>query len=704
MNKEQKIQGAAQRREGAKGKLPSCFHAFVLLFCFQFAGLYAQEFVPNENKWMEYMEELAEESEENSESIENLYSDLSYLTEHPINLNTATMEQLKQIPFLSDIQILNIFDYLKKNGQFVSIYELKNISFLDFQTIELILPFLFVGEKDDKRPINPENLVRYGKNELMLRYDRNLEEKAGYKNVPDSILQKYPNRKYVGEPFYTSLRYSYTFEDRLQAGLTAEKDAGEPFLKKAHKGYDFYSAHLFLKNQGKISSLALGDYKVSFGQGLVVSNDFRPSRTSSLAQAERRNYGFRRHYSTNENNFFRGIASTVSFDKFDISAFYSYCSKDASVEESGITSFKTDGMHRTAGDMDKRYSVRTQTFGGNIRYVSPSLTAGITALTYSFGGLSVEPEPQPYNLFYFRGKRNANASIDYTLKNRRFTLFGETALSQNGALATLNAVKWNVSTVFNALLLYRNYSRRYQAFYGNSFSQNSTVQNEEGLYLSALWSPMARWQLTGYADFYRFPWLKFNVDAPSSGKEYMIQADYKGIKNTAVSARYRFRSRESNLLKGNESVIEPSDTHRLRLQISSKSSEHINLRTTFERSFYENSWTSNRGWLISQSLGYNHSGKPLKTDIFVAYFNIDDYNSRIYSYEKNLLYSFYIPSFYGKGIRLSSVMRYDFSRNFYISLKASWSHYRNRDVIGSELEEIKGKDKTDIYAQIRWKF
>jgi hypothetical protein len=653
---------------------------------------------------MEYMEELAEESEENSESVENLYNDLSYLTEHPINLNTVTAEQLKQIPFISDIQILHILDYLKKNGQFVSIYELKNIGFLDLQTIELILPFLYVGKKDDKRPMHLKNIVRYGKHELMLRYDESLEQKAGYKDIPDSILQKYPNRKYVGEPFYTSLRYSCTFEDRLQAGFTAEKDAGESFMKKAHKGYDFYSAHLFLKNLGKINSLAIGDYKVSFGQGLVVSNDFRPSRSSSLTQTEQRNYGFRRHYSTNENDFFRGIASTVSFDKFDISAFYSYRNKDATVSKTNITSFKTDGMHRTAGDMDKRYNIDIHTFGGNIRYVSPLLTVGVTALTYSFGGLSVEPEPQSYNFFYFRGKRNTNASIDYTFGNRRFVIFGETAVSQNGALATLNAVKWNISTVFKAIILYRNYSREYHALYGISFSQNPTVKNEEGVYMSFQWLPTMYWALTGYADSYRFPWIKFNVDAPSYGKEYLLQADYKGIKNTIVSARYRFRSRESNLLKGHENIIEQSDTYRFRLQISKKSSEYFNLRTTFEHSFYENSTTADKGWLISQNGGYNNSEKPFKIDVSATYFNTDNYNSRIYSYEKNLLYSFYIPSLYGKGIRLSSVIRYDFSRNFYLNLKVAWSHYYDRDVIGTGLEEIEGNDKIDISTQIRWKF
>jgi hypothetical protein len=49
-------------------------------------------------------------------------------------------------------------------------------------------------------------------------------------------------------------------------------------------------------------------------------------------------------------------------------------------------------------------------------------------------------------------------------------------------------------------------------------------------------------------------------------------------------------------------------------------------------------------------------------------------------------------------------LRYDFSRNFYASLKAAWAHYFDRDSIGTGLEEIAGKDKIDVYAQIRWTF
>ena len=54
------------------------------------------------DKWMEYIEEMSSETED-EERIEVLYTDLSYLIEHPFELNTVTEGQLKRLPFLSDL-------------------------------------------------------------------------------------------------------------------------------------------------------------------------------------------------------------------------------------------------------------------------------------------------------------------------------------------------------------------------------------------------------------------------------------------------------------------------------------------------------------------------------------------------------------------------------------------------------------------------
>lgn len=644
------------------------------------------------DKWMEYIEELGIETE-NTEQIETLFNDLSYLAEHPFNLNTVTAQQLTQLPFLSDIQIKELIEYIRKYGQLVSIYELKNVEKLDMQTIALLLPFVYISEPDaEKHSLNLRNMIKYGKNEFSFRYDQCLQLKTGYQHIVDSLLISSPNKRYLGEPFYNSLRYSYTYNEWVKAGLVAEKDAGESFFKATHKGYDFYSAHVFIQNTGIVKSMALGDYKVSFGQGLVVSNDFSPGRSAIVAQTERRTNGFRPHFSTNENDFFRGAATTVSIKKIDVSMFYSYRKLDGTVQNNEISSFKTDGLHRLVREKEKEKQISMQTFGANIRYAKPEFSVGITALSYSFGDKIVMPPPKPYTVFYFRGNKNMNVSIDYLFRYNRLKLFGETAVSKNGALATLNALQLMPASYLSLLLLHRAYSKEYQAYFGNAFAQGSSVQNEQGVYIGMEITPFPYWKLSTYADLFQFAWLKYGVDTPSSGKEYMVQIDYTCNKNFSTYFRYKYKDKESN------------NQHRFRLQMAYNCGMYFVARTSLDGILYNKENEKSRGWMISQSVGWKPVSFPLQTDVYIAYFDTDDYQTRISSYEKNILYAFSLPSFYGQGIRTALSFKTDLNNSLSLSVKLASVYYADRELIGSALEEIKGHTKTDIYALIRWKF
>lgn len=653
---------------------------------------YSQEF-NNVDKWKEYIEDLANESSDQKQ-LETLYAELSYLVEHPYDLNTVTAKELSRLPFLTDRQIEQLISYREKYGNMFSIYELKGVKDMDFQTIQLILPFVYIGEKHvDKRSFNVKNLLKYGNNELYIRYDQCFQQKKGYCSYPDSILNKYPNRKYLGEPFYTSFRYSYEYEDCLQAGLIAEKDAGESFLNKTHKGYDFYSFHILLKDRKWLKTAILGDYKVSFGQGLVISNDFSPSRSALVAQAERRNNGFKRHFSTNECDFFRGFGCTLNWSNLDLNLFFSSRKMDASVHNDTIPTVKKDGLHRLQRDWDKRHTLQMYTFGGNIRWAHPNYHIGLTTIYYNFGGKTVFPKEYPYNKFYFRGRNNLNMSVDYMLKNKWGKIYGETAFSQNGAIATLNAIQLTPVSYLSLLALHRFYDRRYQSFFGNSFSQNGSVQNEQGIYLGCQWVPFEHWKLSLYADFYHFPWLKYNVDYPSTGKEYMIQLDYTPTQHFSSSVRY----------KGKEKDVSGKQ-HRFRGQSTYLLTTSWKLRTSIDGVLLNTVDKNNFGYMIAQSIGWKPANIPLQTDVYLAWFSTDNYATRISSYEKNLLYAFSMPSFYGKGIRFAFSFNWNIVRNITFSAKLAHSWYSDRDKIGTDTEEINGKSKTDLYAFLRWKF
>ena len=682
---------------------------FITLLVFLLINSYQlkSQINPSVDKWMEYVDEMAQETED-TEHIKTLYADLSYLSEHPFELNTVTEEQLKRLPFLSDLQIKELLEYRLRYGKLVTVYELKNIVSFDFETISLFLSFVYISEFTvEKRPFTVKNLFKYGSNDLQIRYDRCFQQKKGYCSYPDSVLSEYPNRSYLGEPFYHSLRYSYIFDERLQFGFVAEKDAGEPFWNDSHKGYDYYSIHLLLKDMAKwLKSLALGDYKVSFGQGLIVSNDFTPGRSAQVTQAERRSNGFRKHFSTNENDFFRGIASTVSFGKFDISMFCSFRKLDAKVDSNQIRSFKTDGLHRLPGDREKIRKAPMCTYGGNIRYATPSLCLGITALSYSFGNMEVQPDLKPYNLYYFRGGNNFNIGVDYLLKIKSMKLYGETAVSANGACATLNAFQLTPVSYFSFLMLYRYYDLRYQAFFGNAFSQNSMIQNEQGVYIGMQWTPFARWKLSAYADLFRFPWLKYGMDAPSDGKEYMCQIDYHPAKDISMYFRYRYKQKNKNGLEEETTslLLLPSIQQRLRLQFLYTISPSVSLRTSVDGVFNKETEKRSSGWMLAQSMGWKPVKIPFQADLYAAFFHTDDYYSRISSYEKNILYAFNSSFFYGKGFRGAISLRWDFLKRFTFSTKWAYSYYLDRDKIGTNQEEINGPVKTDLYALLRCKF
>lgn len=648
----------------------------------------------NVDKWKEYIEDLADEAEESSEKLETLYAELSYLAEHPLDLNSVTEEQLTKLPFLTDRQVEQLIRYRRSVKAFVSIYELKAIPDMDFTTIELLYPFVYVGDISvNKRKITVENMLKYGHNDLIMRYDQCFQQKKGYGSYPDSVLQRYPNRKYLGEPFYGSVRYAYNFDERLQFGWIGEKDAGEPFWKEKYKGFDYNSFHFLLKDQKVLKTLALGDYKVSFGQGLVISHDFSPSRSAIVAQAERRSTGFRRHYSTNEYDFLRGAALTLQHKSLNVSMFYSYRKMDGALTNDTFPSFKTDGLHRLQKDWEKRHTIGVHTFGGNVRWVKPRYHIGITVVDYRFVNAVLFPQEQPYNVFYFRGKHNNNISVDYMLKSKSVKLFGETALSSNGAVATLNGLQLTPASYFTMLLLYRYYDKQYHALYGNAFGQNSTVQNEQGIYGGWQWSPFPHWKLSAYADFFRFPWLKYQADALQTGKEYMAQIDYSSRKQFSSYLRYKEKRRSDAGIQ-----------RKMRLQAVYGIASSWSFRSSVDGILYEGvDKKQERGYLIAQSMGWKPVKIPLQMDLYIACFSTDSYQVRLSSYEKNLLYAYYMPTFYGKGVRLAATLNWNICKFAKLSAKFGHTQYRDRETIGSGTEEIEGNRKSDLSLMMRFK-
>ena len=232
--------------------------------------------------WEENLEQLATEAE--NTDWEDELEELSHRMTDKLNLNTATRQQLEMFPFLSDIQVENLLAYVYIHGEMQTLYELQLVEELDKETIERLLPFVCVAPSRKEVFPSLKRILNYGKHEATARFDVPFYTRKGYE------------KSYLGPSLYHSLRYNFRYGNRLQVGVTGEKDAGEPFFALHDKqGYDYYSFYLLIKDCGRLQTLAVGNYKVSFGQGLVLGNGFGLGKTFSLTTVENRSEGFRKH-------------------------------------------------------------------------------------------------------------------------------------------------------------------------------------------------------------------------------------------------------------------------------------------------------------------------------------------------------------------------------------------------------------------------
>lgn len=659
--------------------------------------------------WEELAEQLIGEEEGEVFQWENNFEELSELKENPININTATKEQLEKFPFLSDRIVENILYYLYKNGPMLSENELWMIEDINRQTIRCLQPFIYFKqpEKEEYKP-TLKQVLKYGKQELLTRVDIPFYIKSGYKFHTKEELKKNPNKQYLGYGYYHSLRYSFHYRDKIYLGLTAEKDAGEPFFAgQNQKGYDFYSPYLLIHNIGKIKALAIGNYRLSYGYGLVMNTDFGMGKTATLSTLGNKSRGIRKHSSADEYNYFQGMAISYKLSKrWTVDAFYSYRKMDGIVNNRFITSLKKDGYHRLYREFEKKNMVTNQLIGSNLNYNGKYCELGLTTV-YNVFNKPLNPDLKPYNRFYPRGKDFYNVGGNYKIFWKQFSLLGETAIDKNGTVATMNMLSYSPNGGTQLIVMNRYYDAKYQSIYGRSIGEGNGVQNESGFYIGLETKLLRYIRMTCYGDFFYFLWKKYLVSEPGTkGFDGLVQLSYSPTYQLEMFIRYRYKNKKKDFTaedKIRQTI--PYIQQKCRYQLNYALKDKLLLKTIadYARINYRGQSASN-GFLFSQSAGYKFTSIPLQFDVSGSWFNTDDYESRLTIYEKNVLYAFSMPSFYYEGTRWAVNARYELNKHIMIQAKYGMTHYLNRDVIGSALEAIDGSTKSDLYLQLRLKF
>lgn len=633
----------------------------------------------------------------NSLNWENELEELSNRLQEPVNLNSATREQLEQFPFLSDIQIEHLLAYIYIHGQMETIYELQLVEELDRQTIQYLLPFVCIKAINNEPAFRWKTMLkdagRYGKNEVLTRLDIPFYKRKGYEHT------------YLGPSVYNSVKYTFRYRDQLYAGGVAEKDAGEPFAALHNSyGYDYYSFYLLLQNCGRLKSLAVGNYRLSFGQGLVMSTDYLMGKTIYASSFNNRSTGIKKHSSTDEYNYFRGVATTVALTKrLSVSAFYSHRNMDGVVTDGEITSVYKTGLHRSRKEADKKNLLTSQLTGGNVSYQQNHIRLGITGVYYVFNR-PYEPELTGYSKYNIHGNHFYNLGIDYAYRWRRFSFQGETAIGKQG-WASLNRLQYSPVQDIQFMLIHRFYSYDYWAMYAHSFGEGSTVQNEQGYYVGLETTPFSRWRFFVSFDLFSFPWKKYRINKPSRGTDGLIQATFTPRTNLSMYLKYRYKQKERDLTGSKGTLTLPIFHHQLRYRLNYSLNDVFSSRTTLDYNhFHSQDRAATKGYQVTQMISSQLPWTRLFADVQGSYFCTDDYDSRVYVSEKGLLYTFYTPSFQGRGFRCAVRLRYELNKYWLFITKFGETIYLNRNEIGSGNDLIYGNKKADIQMQLRIKF
>lgn len=689
------------------------FKLFILA-AFLLIGFAAKAQTQEDQLIKDLIESIAENLPEDYD-LSELQDRLTYYRKHPINLNNTNAEELKTLVFLSPLQISNLFEHVRKNGKLIDLLELQSIPEFDLTTIQRLLPFVTLDQSSTADKITAANLAKYGNNDLIVRYGRVIEKSRGYTDLPGS--------RYLGTPDRYLLRYRYTYSNRVSASLVMEKDAGEYLFKNPKPASyffpsnytDFMSGHVAILNTGRFKKIVLGDYVMQFGQALTLWSGFAFGKSPDVTGVAKRDVGLRPYTSANEFAFLRGAAMTVEIAKnLDFSPFFSHRKLDASLGtnadgERTVSSINETGLHRTQNEMRNKNSTEQMVYGGVLQYRTTGLNIGAVAYHTSFNRLFV-PGSSLYQQFNFAGKELTNVGAHYSYTYRNFYFFGEFGKALDAGLAYVNGALVSLSSTVSAVVLHRNYQKNYHNFFNQATAEASEAFNEKGLYAGLNINPSKIWSIQLYGDYFKYPWLRFRVDAPSDGYEFLGQVTYSPTKTFRAILRFKSEVKQQNTnLTVPFNYLDNVKRENYRAEVKWALGKAFGFQNRIEVvQFKKGSANSEFGYLAYQDVSYSPLSSRLTGNIRVAYFNTASYDSRIYAYEDDVLYNFTFGLYNGKGLRGYANLKYRLAKRLDVWGRYALYNYDNVDgvdpTVGSGLDEIRGRMKSEMRVQLRYQF
>ncbi len=643
-------------------RLIDVFYVFILVGIICVDNLKAQTIHPDWEKYLEQYEDSSDQSQ--------LLDQLEDLLKNPLNLNTASLQDMLMIPGFPEQLANRMIEFRKKGSGFLGTSQVKEILNIDEELWLWISRFITV--RVEKKPIQWQADSR-------IRFSHPIDRTRGY-------IEK----KFAGTPVKIYQRYRAGIPGRFQISTLFKKDGGESNISD-HRVYNIEYEWQYLR-----SRIIAGTYTINLGMGLMLWSPFAVRKGSAPFYSVRRSDRIIRPYTSSfESNYFRGFAFHSKPGNWEFAGWYSTINHDAGLTENGqISNFYENGLHRTDTERQKQNQAHVVSLGGSL---------GTTILNRVFVQLSTmklnfnppiawsDSEPQDWSL---SGKQTQVSGINIFGELGLITIFGEAVWQQSSGTAFLIGGKrgWKKTKL---LLLYRNYSPKYDNPYAQGFGEWSRTNNETGWYTAWQFSPHKTTKITLAADQFRTTWRTFGSSLPLHGSDIYLQLEQR------INRSLRFYIRYTNDNKGNtisrqtvplqlRELIIPEQRDRLRLhfRITLPIKSEINGRLETSQFFIQPESNYNlitkkdKGWLFYWDFRTKYFSE---TNIVsrISFFDTPNYDTRIYQFESDLPGVLSSKLLYGRGQRFYLLINWQLKRQLRLTAKYASTRYENRESIGS---------------------
>ncbi len=629
--------------------------------------------------------------------------------DRPLDLNTASTNQLQQLPGLTLRQAIQIVSYRGAHGPFDAVEALQRVPTLSDRTYQIIAPFVHVRKETDldSPAQNAAWWRRSWQARGLLRAGRRMERARGY--TGDTEVP------YLGSPYRSVMRLR-AWNDRIGLGLTTDKRPGEPLRwdpTARQYGADHLIGYAQLRNQGRLRQLVVGSYQAAFGHGLALWTGARFTSAYGTPQAlVRQGSGLRPYRGTNPHTYFRGVGATVRITpQVDATAFVSHRNRDATLDTLQHSnrvvarSLRSTSLRRTTTERQFRRVLPATHVGGHAQWQSDALRVGLLGLYARFGHPLV-PDFRPDTRHDFAGRWTTHwgVSAHYT-PAPRITLVGEGALTgPEGRAAVLGA---HADIGRAATLTIRGYAatRHYDPLDLGGLDGNA-IAGERGAETRVALTVHPYWTLYGALRqiYTRIPQFRTTRPEVATRTSASVHYDPDTQLHFRLQGQWRTQDRRTSVTRAYGPTVPVHSLHsqhRIRIHLKYGVTERLRFSTRTAWTRVQLPATTETGSLLWIETDYTPLPR-LSTNMRWTLFGTDGFDSRLFAYEPDVRYGFSVPALFEHGQRAHALIRLDLTSAVHLEAKYSVTAYTNRDVIGQGRDQIDSSRVRNWRVQLRW--